>query len=111
MGCRGRAPASTLVRLAVDPGSVSAIGQGVPEGRAPSGIPVVPDHGRRLPGRGAHLHPDPACVEKAVTRRAIPRALRLAGAADLSAVERWAAELAGPEDRTGGTDMEAGHTR
>lgn len=32
--------------------------------------------GRSLPGRGAWLHPDPACLETAVKRRAFSRALR-----------------------------------
>ena len=32
--------------------------------------------GRSLPGRGAWLHPDPACLGAAVRRRAFTRALR-----------------------------------
>jgi len=40
------------------------------------------DPGRRLPGRGAHLHPDPACFALAERRRAFGRALRLNGVAD-----------------------------
>jgi len=39
---------------------------------------IVPDLGGAAPGRGAHLHPDPACYELAVRRRAFVRALRLA---------------------------------
>lgn len=38
---------------------------------------IVPDLGGAAPGRGAHLHPDPACYELAVRRRAFTRALRL----------------------------------
>jgi len=38
---------------------------------------VVPDPGRRAPGRGAHVHPDPACLDLAVRRKAFPRALRV----------------------------------
>ncbi|GAC1332738.1 MAG: hypothetical protein NVSMB13_21470 [Mycobacteriales bacterium] len=37
---------------------------------------LVLDVRRRLPGRGAHLHPDPRCLEQAERRRALPRALR-----------------------------------
>jgi predicted RNA-binding protein YlxR (DUF448 family) len=45
---------------------------------------ALPDPGRRLPGRGAHLHRDPACLEQAERRRALPRALRVAGPLDLT---------------------------
>jgi predicted RNA-binding protein YlxR (DUF448 family) len=45
---------------------------------------AVPDPGRRLPGRGAHLHPDPACLAQAERRRALPRALRVPGPLDLT---------------------------
>jgi len=38
---------------------------------------VVPDPARRRPGRGAHLHPDPACLALAERRRAFGRALRV----------------------------------
>ncbi|WP_336922730.1 YlxR family protein [Aquipuribacter sp. SD81] len=40
---------------------------------------VVHDPGRRSPGRGAWLHPDPTCAEHAVRRKAFARALRTAG--------------------------------
>ncbi|WP_166641109.1 YlxR family protein [Amycolatopsis eburnea] len=43
---------------------------------------VVVDGRRRLPGRGAWLHPDPDCLAKAERRRAFPRALRATGALD-----------------------------
>ncbi|WP_410645513.1 YlxR family protein [Amycolatopsis sp. lyj-346] len=43
---------------------------------------VVVDGRRRLPGRGAWLHPDPDCLAKAERRRAFPRALRAPGALD-----------------------------
>jgi len=36
-------------------------------------------HDRRLPGRGAHLHPTRECLELAERRRAFPRALRVSG--------------------------------
>jgi hypothetical protein len=39
----------------------------------PDGVKL--DLDRRLPGRGAHLCPDPDCVEAAVRRGALQRAL------------------------------------
>jgi predicted RNA-binding protein YlxR (DUF448 family) len=47
---------------------------------------VVPDPARRWPGRGAHLHPDPACLALAERRRAFGRALRIAGVLDTGPV-------------------------
>jgi len=43
---------------------------------------LQPDPLRRLPGRGAHLHPDPACLALAERRRAFGRALRITGVID-----------------------------
>ena len=68
VGCRKRAPASSLIRfVAVARGDV---------------LLLKADPSRRLPGRGAHLHPDPACFALAERRRAFGRALRLTGVAD-----------------------------
>ncbi|WP_344008235.1 YlxR family protein [Nocardioides lentus] len=64
MGCRGRAAADELLRVTAGPDA---------HGRPA----VVPDPGRRAPGRGAHVHPDPACLDLAVRRKAFPRALRV----------------------------------
>ncbi|HLM04144.1 MAG TPA: YlxR family protein [Blastococcus sp.] len=61
MGCRERAPADELLRVVVRSGA------------------LVPDPRRRLPGRGASLHPTPECLHAAERRRAFPRALRLPG--------------------------------
>ncbi|MBR24417.1 MAG: DNA-binding protein [Rubrivirga sp.] len=61
IGCRSRAPRSSLVRLVADDG-------------APGGCRV--DSGRNQPGRGAHIHPREECIEEATKRRALPRALR-----------------------------------
>ncbi|MCI2420324.1 YlxR family protein [Saccharopolyspora sp. K220] len=47
---------------------------------------AVPDPRRRQPGRGAWLHPAPACLRLAERRRAFPRALRVPGPVDTSAV-------------------------
>lgn len=63
VGCRQRAPASALLRIVA-----------VTE---PAGPRLVPDPMRSLPGRGAHLHPDPACLALAERRHAFGRALRL----------------------------------
>jgi uncharacterized protein len=68
VGCRERAARADLLRVVVV------------EGR------LVPDPARRLPGRGASVHPDPRCVDLAVRRRAFPRALRLPGPLDASEV-------------------------
>ncbi len=49
-------------------------------------VVVVPDPRTRLPGRGAWLHLDPECLDQAVRRRAVARALRVQAPVDLSAV-------------------------
>jgi predicted RNA-binding protein YlxR (DUF448 family) len=40
------------------------------------GDTCVPDHRGTLPGRGAYLHPDLACLDLAVRRRAFNRAFK-----------------------------------
>ncbi|QTE30586.1 YlxR family protein [Pengzhenrongella sicca] len=79
VGCRSQGSRSVLHRVvATDCG--------------PGEIPVlVIDTGRSLPGRGAWLHPDPSCLELAERRRAFPRALRIAGPVDTSAVRGFLA--------------------
>ncbi len=71
MGCRKRAAKHQLFR-------VTAV-EGV----------CVPDPRGALPGRGAHLHPDPACLDLAVRRRAFPRAFRLQGALDTGRLREY----------------------
>ncbi len=44
------------------------------------------DPDRRLPGRGAYLHRSLTCLDLAERRRALPRALRLAGSLDVRPV-------------------------
>ena len=80
VGCRQRTERSGLLRLVADRS------QGVP----PPGVVavVLPDPRSRLPGRGAWVHPDPGCLDAAEKRRAVPRALRVQGAVDLSQVRR-----------------------
>ncbi|WP_091546625.1 YlxR family protein [Modestobacter sp. DSM 44400] len=58
VGCRGRAQVTELLRVVVRDGG------------------LTPDPRRRLPGRGASLHPTVECLQAAVRRRAFPRALR-----------------------------------
>jgi uncharacterized protein len=58
LGCRQVAPQPDLLRFVANRGE------------------AVADPDRRLPGRGAYVHPLRACLEAAVRRRAFPRALR-----------------------------------
>jgi predicted RNA-binding protein YlxR (DUF448 family) len=59
VGCGGTAGRSTLLRIALGPGGA-----------------VVADRRRRLPGRGAYVHPTSACVDRAIRRRSLARSLR-----------------------------------
>ncbi|GEK80923.1 YlxR family protein [Agrococcus baldri] len=69
LGCRARVEPSHLVRIAAQDGQ------------------AVVDLDRRLPGRGAWVHPTQRCAERAL--RAIPRALRQRHL-DTSPIARWA---------------------
>jgi predicted RNA-binding protein YlxR (DUF448 family) len=68
VGCRERADRAALLRVVLVDGT------------------LVVDLERRLPGRGASVHPDPTCVELAAKRRAFPRALRVEGPLDVAPV-------------------------
>ncbi len=68
LGCRQRAPRSSLVRVVARDGR------------------VVVDAAARLPGRGAWVHPGSECVRTAIQRKAFGRALR-ATITDLTSVE------------------------
>ena len=70
VGCRRRAAKSELVRLVWQQ-------------------TVVVDDRRRLPGRGAYLHPGPDCLALAVRRRSLGRALRVAAVDPDALVETW----------------------
>jgi predicted RNA-binding protein YlxR (DUF448 family) len=71
VGCGRRAPKAELLRIAL---------------AGPAGArEAVPDRHARLPGRGAYLcidsaaagaRPDPSCLQLALRRRALARALR-----------------------------------
>ena len=76
VGCRGTGSRSELVRVVVVEGV------------------LVPDPRARIAGRGAWLHPDPACLDLAVKRRALPRALRVPAPLDVDAVRAEIERLA-----------------
>ncbi|WP_212845786.1 YlxR family protein [Catellatospora sp. IY07-71] len=69
VGCRQRASATELLR-------VVAVASGADQ------FSLRPDPRRRSTGRGAHVHPTPACLESALRRRAFGRALRITGVID-----------------------------
>ncbi|QRK93905.1 YlxR family protein [Saccharopolyspora erythraea] len=75
VGCRVRTSATELLRVVAEGGR--------------AGSAAVPDPRRRLPGRGAWLHPDAACLRQAERRRAFPRALRVTGPLDISALQEY----------------------
>jgi uncharacterized protein len=75
VGCRQRAITSELLRVVVVDGN------------------LVPDQRRRLPGRGASVHPDLACLDLADRRRAFSRALRITGPLDSTAVRDHVANM------------------
>ncbi|HEX3707297.1 MAG TPA: YlxR family protein [Mycobacteriales bacterium] len=81
VGCRVTAAKSALLRV------VSVEGT------------LTPDPRGTLPGRGAHLHPDPTCLALAERRRAFPRALRLGGPLDGTALGTYLDEITGRNER------------
>ncbi|MFD7713434.1 YlxR family protein [Streptomyces sp. NPDC059785] len=82
VGCRERAAKNELLRIVAIEDA------------------CVPDPRGTLPGRGAHVHPALFCLDLAVRRRAFPRALRVPGPLDTTAlrqaVEETVAEQATP---------------
>ena len=67
VGCRGRGPKRSLLRVA----------------RGPGGVWI--DVSGRATGRGAYVHRDGACVEAALARGALWRALRTGANAEVAA--------------------------
>jgi predicted RNA-binding protein YlxR (DUF448 family) len=63
-GCNGKGQRDTLMRIVVQNGQ------------------LVRDHEKTMPGRGAWLHPSTACLDTAVHRRALGRALRVSNDID-----------------------------
>ena len=74
IGCRSRAPRAQLLRLVT-----SADGELMVDVRA------------TMPGRGAWIHPDSACLALAERKRAFGRALRTSGPPDVASVRDWIA--------------------
>jgi uncharacterized protein len=72
-----------------------------PESGPEESLELVIDVGRRMPGRGAWLHPDPQCLELALRRKAFPRALRVAGRLGDAALRGGFARHVGKIDSTG----------
>lgn len=64
VGCRTRAPRSTLLRV------------------VSQNDMLILDESAVLPGRGAWVHPTPECMEAALRRRAFGRALRVTSELD-----------------------------
>jgi predicted RNA-binding protein YlxR (DUF448 family) len=81
VGCRRRAAKADLLRVVADGGE------------------VIPDPRRRAPGRGAHLHPTPECLELALRRRALSRALRVPQGLDTERLEAHVKEWSAEEPR------------
>jgi len=69
-----------------------------------SGNEIVPDPPARLPGRGAYLHPNQECFERAQLRRAFPRALRVPGPLGGQLLAEYLSEL----NEQGGNVSESG---
>ncbi|WP_314149871.1 YlxR family protein [uncultured Leifsonia sp.] len=69
VGCRSRAPRSSLLRVVV------------------RNSELVADTSATLPGRGAWLHPVDGCLDLALKRRAFGRALRVDGTPDPTALK------------------------
>ena len=88
VGCRARADRSVLLRVvAVQVGGTWT---------------AVPDPRRRRPGRGAWVHPSPACLDLAARRTAFARALRLRGPLDLAPLREHVEAVAGRAPSTTG---------
>ncbi|WP_431954885.1 YlxR family protein [Nocardia lijiangensis] len=80
IGCRKRELAVDLLRI---------VAQDRETGDGSRIVVIVPDPRRRLPGRGAWLHPLSSCLSTAERRRAFGRALRVSGHLDISALEHY----------------------
>jgi predicted RNA-binding protein YlxR (DUF448 family) len=94
VGCRRRDAQPNLVRLVLD--------------RAAIPPRVVVDRRANLAGRGAYLHRDQRCVERAIRRGALARAFRLKGAVETRALEGLGTtDRANPSEAGGKSD---GHT-
>ncbi|MFF3028350.1 MULTISPECIES: YlxR family protein [unclassified Microbacterium] len=71
VGCRARAPRSTLLRVV-----------------SQNDILII-DESAVLPGRGAWVHPTRECMDAALRRRAFGRALRVSTILDTQTIEDY----------------------
>jgi uncharacterized protein len=92
VGCRNRAAASDLLRIVVE-------GPAGEETRR-----LSPDLRGGMPGRGAHLHPDPECLALAERRKAFGRALRVEGPLELALVREQIENRHSPSERADDQD-------
>jgi uncharacterized protein len=98
VGCRKRELAVELLRVVAVGGSGECA--------------VTVDPARKLPGRGAWLHPEQECLDAAIRRRAFVRALRITGSPDITAVIEHVSAASGaemqdpPGERTGSEEHE-----
>lgn len=78
VGCRRQVFQGDVVRLALAPAAGEPdVGQSTDRRDGPPPVrQVVVDAARRIPGRGAWLHPVQECYEAAVRRKAFNRAFR-----------------------------------
>jgi uncharacterized protein len=83
VGCRKRELAVELLRVV----AVGGNGEGA----------VTVDPARKLPGRGAWLHPEQECLDAAIRRRAFARALRITGSPDITAVVEYVSAASSAE--------------
>ncbi|MCX2923961.1 YlxR family protein [Streptomyces sp. NEAU-W12] len=77
VGCRERAVKNQLLRIV----AVEDV--------------CVPDPRGTLSGRGAYTHPAPVCLDQAVRRKALPRALRVPGPLDVKALRHYVEQAQG----------------
>lgn len=89
VGCKERDLAARLVRVALA------------DSTAETPV-VVLDTARRMPGRGAWLHPATKCLDLAERRRAFGRALRVAGPVDTRGLREQVEAMARPRTPVGG---------
>jgi predicted RNA-binding protein YlxR (DUF448 family) len=71
-------------------------------------VVAVPDPARIRLGRGAHLHPDLACLALAERRRAFGRALRVTGVVDTGPLAELLAPLGTPGGAPASPDRKVG---
>lgn len=88
VGCRTRTAVSDLLRIVAGDTAAGATRR------------LIPDPRGGMPGRGAHLHPDPDCLALAERRKAFGRALRVEGPLDLTLVREQVANRTRPSQHS-----------